>query len=417
MSDNRSRANARGIVLIFPNPHAFRLFTARTSAPVDMESVVTSPPVLPLLQTDVQHGHGGLGSPLDLDLQSSPTATRKRASFISKKLRSFSISSRSSLDLSDNGDSRSGANTPPSRRVLQKTPTTNSSSIFHRISLSRRPSKESLASSQTSDTSGKFATMTVLKHGALKTDVRHRKARADYLVLTDTYLVVFPSLDAARAIFASLGSAPPNRLSRSSTVSSVNHDTGSSEKRVEIPLDRIIAITSDESPSPHFALDVWWSEVPPAVAWANVKLLFALSQERDAWVTDIRRAIRDPLGTLASIPVGLVAPNVESRIRRIVADEEPAYAGVPSEIFPVIQSLPSRAKTESVDTGRRWKDHPSYYLLLGINLCYLVCVHKTSVHKPPEDLDVTYVAFGLTSLIRFRATLLTHEDRFALGFR
>ncbi|KAL2753339.1 hypothetical protein ACRALDRAFT_1065349 [Sodiomyces alcalophilus JCM 7366] len=380
-----------------------------------MQSVVTSRPALPPLQTDVQNGHGGLGSPLELDIQTSPTTTRKRASFLSKKLRSFSISSRSSFDLSDNGESRSGANTPPSRRVLQKTPTTYSSSIFHRIS--RRASKESMASSQTSDSSGRLASMTVLKHGPLRTDARTRKARADYLVLTDVCLIVFPSVDAARAVFASIGNGTPsNRLSRSSTISSLNHEIGSSEKRVEIPLGRIIELSSDDGSSPHFALDVWYSEVSPAVAWVNVRLLFSLPQEVEVWMTDIRRAIREHLGT-SSVPVGLIAPNVESRIRSIVAEEEPAYSGDHLDIFPVIQTLPSRAKSESFDAGRRWRDTPSYYLLLGINMCYLVCVLKTSVHKPPEDLDVTYVAFGLTSLIRFRATLVSHEDRFALGFR
>ncbi|ROT38518.1 RNI-like protein [Sodiomyces alkalinus F11] len=379
-----------------------------------MESVVTFRPALPPLQTNVHRRDGSLGSPLELDLPTSPTATRKRASFISKKIRSFSISSRSSFDLSDNGDSRSGANTPPPRRVLQKTPTMNSSSIFRRIS--RRASKDSMASSQTSDESVKFASMTVLKHGPLKIDARLRKARADYLVLTDACLLVFSTVDAARSIFPTIGGAPPNRLSRSSTVSSLNHEAGPSEKRVEIPLGRIIEISNDEGLSPHFALDVWWSEAPPTVAWAHVKLLFGLPQERDLWMSDIRRAVRELLGT-SSVPVGLIAPNVESRIRQIVAEEEPGYYGGPLGIFPVVQTLPSRANTESYDFGKKWRDAPSYYLLLGINMCYLVCVPKTSVHKLPEDLDMTYVAFGLTSLIRFRATLISHDDRFALGFR
>lgn len=378
-----------------------------------MDSVITTRPVLPPLQTDA-HFHGDISSSVGLHGSSSTTelASKKRNSFLSKTFRSFSSSS--SLDTSAaNAESRSGSRTPP-RRVLQKTPTVTSSSIFHRIS--RRPSKDSTTSSQCSDVSGKLASLKVLKHGPLKTDSKLWKSRSDYLVITENCLVKFGSVDAARNTFNDIG-GPTNRLSRSSTISSLNHETGSADSRLEIPLNRIINIFNEEGSSPHFGLDVWWAETSPVVAWSNVKLFFSMPQERDDWLAEIRRAIREYMGR-PGVPGGMISPNVEQRIHSIVAAEEPSCSGVPLDIFPVVQRNTShRVKPDASDAAKKIRDASSYYLLLGLSKCYLVRVFRTTVHKPAQELDVSVVVFGLTSLIRLKATMIPHEERFVLSFR
>ncbi|KAM0285012.1 hypothetical protein ACHAQH_001701 [Verticillium albo-atrum] len=379
-----------------------------------MESVVASRPTLPALDTgghDSHHAHHGHARS-NSDYSGSAPATfaaKKRGSFLSKTFKSFS--SLSSLELTAE-EIPSGSKTPP-RRVLTKTPT-RSSSIFHRIS--RRASKDSNASSHTSETSGKLATMKVIKHGPLKTDAKLWKSRAEYVVLTETCLLKFNSIDAARATFIEIG-GQTNRLSRTSTTTSLGQDTASGEPSLQIPLRRIINIFNEEGSSPHFGLDVWWSEAPPAVSWANNKLFFGLPQERNEWMVEIRQAIREFVGR-SSVPGGIVASNVEARIYSLVAAEEPMCQGYPLDIFPVVQrTFQPRAKSGDSDTAKKLRDASSYYLLLGLNKCYLVRVSKTSAYKAPQDLEINTVVFGITSLVRLKATMVPHEERFVLGFR
>lgn len=382
-----------------------------------MPPAAVSQPVLPRLQTS---GHSGTDEDLQspMELHQSPSApmlaaSKKRGSFLSKTFRSFSSSSSLELTTEDSVSASSRPQTP-SRRVLHKSPT-RTSSIFHRIN--RRTSKDSTASSQMSDTSCKLANVKVLKHGPLKCDSKLWKSRSEYLVLTDSSLIKFNGIEGARSTFADI-SNPSNRLSRSSTISSLGQDTGSTESRLEIPFERIINIFNEEGSSPHFGLDVWWAEAAPAVSWANIKLFFAMPQERDDWIREIRGALREHANGKPRVPEGLIAPNVEARIHSLVSQEEPACKGSPLDIFPVTQRVfPQRLKTDGSEASKKGRDAPSFYLLLGQNKCYLVRVARTSVYKAPKDLDVHTVIFGLTSLIRVKATMVPHEERFVLGFR
>lgn len=381
-----------------------------------MQSAVAARPVLPALQTGGHHQSRHMRQNSDLEslaeLPASGPVTapppKKRNSIFSKTFRTFSSSS--SFDTLEEASPRS--RTPP-RRVLQKTPT-NGSSIFHR--LSRRTSKDSTASSHSSDASSKLGSAKVLKHGPLRTDAKLWKSRSEYLVLTETCLVRFNSVEAAMATFAEVGGSS-NRLSRTSTSSSIGQDAGSNEPRLEIPLGRIINIFNEEGSSPHFGLDVWWAEAPPMVSWANLKIFFGLPHERDEWMAELRRAFREFAGK-PGVPEGVVAPNVETRIHDMVSSEEPSCRDSPLDIFPVIQrtSLP-RNKIDGAEANKKARDASSYYLLLGQNKCYLVRIQKTSIYKKPQDLEMSTLVFGLTSLIRLKATMVPHEERFVLAFR
>ncbi|KAH6664331.1 hypothetical protein F5X68DRAFT_161001 [Plectosphaerella plurivora] len=335
---------------------------------------VPGQPFLPNLETTLPSREDELRNAVELRPSSSApslAATKKRNSFLAKTFRTFS--STSSLELaSDEAPAR--PQTPP-RKVLHKTPA-HGSSIFHRIN--RRASKDSTTSSQLSDTSCKLSGMKVLKHGPLKCDSKLWKSRSEYLVLAEGCLVKFSNIEAAKSTFPDLASS--QRLSRSSTVSSLTQETGSSsESRLEIPFTRILNIFKDEGSSPHFGIDVWWAEAAPA---------------------EIRRSLREFAIGKPGVSEGIVASNVETRIHTIVSREEPACEGSPLDIFPVIQ-----------------RDTSSCYLLLGHNKCYLIRVAKTSVYKAPQDLDVQATIFGLTSLIRLKATMVPHEERFVLGYR
>ncbi|OLN81681.1 hypothetical protein CCHL11_05608 [Colletotrichum chlorophyti] len=380
--------------------------------------------MLPTIET-THHGETRTLSqnPAELRSASTPSLGGKRRSFFSKPFRK--VSSRSSTtDLAAMAESSSGTQIPTTRRVLHKNNSSggsNSSSIFYRIN--RRASKSSSTSSHMSEETPNHLSpqpqpspIKILKHGSLKTDSRLWKSRAEYVVLTDGHLVKFSSVEAARSNYAELA-LPSQRLKRSSTSSSLSQDGTYTDGRVEIPLCRIINTFNEEGVSPHFGLDVWWAETSPVVSWACTKLFFGTPTERDEWMSEIRRATRDSVGS-STVPNGLVAPNVESAIYAIVATEEPSCRGCPLDIFPVVQRTALlNSKADNIDNAKKFRDGSSYYLLLGQNKCYLVRVAKTNVYKAPQDVEVNTVVFGLTSLVRLKATMVPHEERFVLGFR
>lgn len=388
-----------------------------------MDTAANRQSMLPTIHT-THHGErrGTSKSPAEFRSVSTPSLGGKRRSFLSKTFRKVSGSS-SSTDLASMAESSSGPNMA-TRRVLHKnngSGGSNSPSIFYR--LNRRASRSSSTSSHVSEETPNHLSpqpqpspVKILKHGPLKTDSRLWKSRAEYVVLTDGHLIKFSSVEAARANFAEL--APPSqRLKRSSTSSSLSQDGSYTDGRVEIPLCRVVNIFNEEGVSPHFGLDVWWSEISPMVAWACTKLFFGAPTERDEWMSEIRRAIRESVGS-TTVPKGLIAPNVESAIYAIVAKEEPSCRGCPLDIFPVVQRTTFlSSKAENHENAKKSRDGSSYYLLLGQNKCYLVRVARTSVYKAPQDIEINTVVFGLTSLVRLKATMVPHEERFVLGFR
>ncbi|GKT46647.1 uncharacterized protein ColSpa_06828 [Colletotrichum spaethianum] len=392
-----------------------------------MDAAANRRSMLPTIQT-THHGDPSTTkrSAAELRSVSTPTLGGKRRSFLSKTFRKVSSSS-SSTDLASMSEEASSGLHMKSKRVLHKnngSGGSNSSSIFYR--LNRRASKDSSASSHMSEETPNYLSpqppppppnpVRILKHGPLKTDSRLWKSRAEYVVLTDGHLIKFSSVEAARSNFNEL--APPTaRLKRSSTSSTLSQDGTHSDGRVEIPLCRIVNIFNEEGVSPHFGLDVWWSETSPLVSWACTKLFFGMPAERDDWMSEIRHAIRESAGS-STVPKGLIASNVESAIYAIVAREEPSCRGCPLDIFPVVQRTTLlSSKAENIENAKKSRDGSSYYLLLGQNKCYLVRVARTSVYKAPQDIDISTVVFGLTSLVRLKATMVPHEERFVLGFR
>ncbi|KAK1998294.1 leucine rich repeat protein [Colletotrichum falcatum] len=380
--------------------------------------------MLPTIQT-THHGEPNSAnrSAAELRSASTPSLGGKRRGFLAKTFRKVS-GSTSSTDLASMSEEASSGLHMKSKRVLHKnngSGGSNSSSIFYR--LNRRASKDSTASSHMSEEAPNYLSpqppsnpVRILKHGPLKTDSRLWKSRAEYVVLTDGHLIKFSSVEAARSNFTEL--APPTaRLKRSSTSSTLSQDGTHSDGRVEIPLCRIVNIFNEEGVSPHFGLDLWWSETSPLVSWACTKLFFGMPAERDDWMSEIRHAIRESVGS-STVPKGLIAPNVETAIYAIVATEEPSCRGCPLDIFPVVQRTTLlSSKAENTENAKKSRDGSSYYLLLGQNKCYLIRVSRTSVYKAPQDIDINTVAFGLTSLVRLKATMVPHEERFVLGFR
>jgi hypothetical protein len=385
-------------------------------------------PSLPPLQTGSVSGYGDIPAEEIGTPTSRPTANTntpnitKKPSLLTKTLRSLSnqcpeqggsSSSMGTATLSSPPDAASTPNPQPRRRLP---------AVMDR--LSRRVSKDSTSSSLRSDDHSSlrlsvesFEWMKILRYGSLAPDVHLLWSRSEYLVLTEDYLVKFKDTDSARATFPQLGGPTTARLqsTRSPSVSSSTSRSDRSE-RIEVPLGRIVAMFREEGSTPRFGIEIWWFDHTPAVSYSSAQFFFALPKERDDWLAGIRLAAREKI---KGRPIKFAVPgNVQARIQMLVAAEEPESSNWALDVFPVVQRLSPRGhKLDTPEAMKRMRDGSSYYLVLGQNVCFLVRVFRASTNWAPNDLVLRVATFGLTSLVKFKATMAPAEERFVIGFR
>lgn len=256
-----------------------------------------------------------------------------------------------------------------------------------------------------------YASMEVVQHGPLKTDVSLLKARAEYLVLTDQCLVKFSNVEAAMPIFTQL------RQVEAPARASSNKPTPT-ETRLEIPLRSIVAVFNEEGSSPRFGIEVNWFSPWPRLAYSKTHFFFALPQERDSWLGNIQRACRD---RLRRSPVYSAIPeNLKTRINHIVETAEPAstLGGSHNLIFPVAKrTLPVAQKANAAEEPQNLIDGPSFYLVIGPCMCYFIEVLKADYLTLPGDLRLKVHTFGTVTLTRFKASVASYEQRYVMCFR
>jgi hypothetical protein len=270
----------------------------------------------------------------------------------------------------------------------------------------------------TSPTDQPPALQEILDYGYLKADVSLLKARAEYLVLADQCLMKFASAEAARSVFPQLMQAGgPNAADSAYQPASPKPGAGL-ETRLEIPLRSIVAIFNEEGSSPRFGIEIWWHSPWPRLAYCKTQLFFGLPKERDDWMAAIQRACR---ARLRKAPINSAIPdNLKTRINHIVMSTEtnPDEGAPQNLIFPVARRLPGQApKANGAEETQTLVDGASFYLVIGPCMCYFIEVLKADYNTPAGDLRVKAVSFGTVTLTRFRASVASYEQRFAMGFR
>ncbi|KAM5351530.1 hypothetical protein ACJ41O_004253 [Fusarium nematophilum] len=335
-----------------------------------------------------------------------------------KKPRAFSKALRSLSNSSMESMSQSPSRNSSSTRRLQKTHSGSGSMIdrIHRRVSSVSPMSASAPEFTTMPPEVPYSSMEVLQFGPLKTDVSLLKARAEYLVLTDTCLVKFSGIDAAKAVFPQLdqmdGMLKPGGIHHTSSKSS------GSDVRMEIPLRSIVAVFNEEGSSPRFGIEVWWFSQWPRLAYSKAHLFFMLPKDRDDWLASIQRACR--MSLRRSPPPSLVPGNLKARINHIVETTEPNVNNSVSKIltFPVAKrTIGVPQKANSAEESQHFVDGSSFYIVIGPCMLYFLEVLKADYATTPGDLRVKVQSFGTVSLIRFRASVASHEQRFVMSFR
>lgn len=304
-----------------------------------------------------------------------------------------------------------------SMRKLQKTPSSNSSSMIDR--LQRRVSKDSPVSDRPGSPTEQlqpYSAMEVLQCGSLKADISLLKAKSEYLVLSDQVLVKFNNGDSARAAFPQLYGKPSDGHS-----SPAHHQPtaklSSGDVRLEIPLRSVVAVFNDDGASNRSGIEIWWFSPWPKLAYSKAHFYFSLPKERDLWLASIHRAIRAKLRK--SSGGALISDNLRGRIDHIVRSAEGSVdAGYQSIIFPVARRVfGGGLKGGTTEEAPDNTDISSFYLIIGPCMCHFVEVLKADHATAPGDLRVKAVSYGTVTLTRFRASVASHEHRFVMCFR
>jgi hypothetical protein len=259
-----------------------------------------------------------------------------------------------------------------------------------------------------------YSSMELIQFGPLKTDVTLLKARAEYLVLTDSCLIKFAGVEGAKAAFPQIkssdGTLKPN--SHHSTSKS------SSDIRMEIPLRSIVGVFNEEGSSPRFGVEVWWFSQWPKLAYSRAHLFFMLPKDRDDWLANIQRACR--MSHRRSPSPSLIPSNLKARINHIVETTEvDSNANTSKTVtFPVVKrTIGATQKTKSDEESQHFVDGSSFYIVIGPAMLYFLEVLKADYATTPGDLRVKVQSYGTVSLVRFRASVASHEQRFVMSFR
>lgn len=263
-----------------------------------------------------------------------------------------------------------------------------------------------------------FSAMELVQYGYLKTDVSLLKAKTEYLVLTDSCLVKFGNVEAARSVFPQL-SQPDVHSQRSGPSSLLSSKSAISQIQFEIPLQSIVAVFNEEGASPRFGIEIWWFSQSPRLTYCKAHIFFAMPKERDDWLAAIHRACRAKLRRTPPT-VSIVPENLRIRIDHIVANNEAQYVDEPTQnlIYPVAKRVVGTTqRPNAAEEAQHTVDGSSFYFVIGPYMCYMVEVLKAEYGTPAGELRVKSSHYGTVTLARFKASVASHEQRFVMSFR
>lgn len=242
-------------------------------------------------------------------------------------------------------------------------------------------------------------------YGPLAADPQLLRGKPTFMVATQDYIVKMKSKSDAMSAFPQMASA-------------VSTDSFGPvpEPILAIPAHLIVSVFQAESSRPQFGIEIWWKSPFPNIAFCSAQFFFAFPRERDVHMATIHRLAKAKSNEFKDI--SLVPFEVEARIRKVFAQEEPNYQSCKLEIFPVIRraTVNEDGSSKSSDKGKKGPDAASWYLAVGRNLCYFFEVAKGS-ELAGQDIELRYQTFGLVALESFRANWSFHEERIVLFFR
>jgi hypothetical protein len=273
---------------------------------------------------------------------------------------------------------------------------------------STRPNTPSIAGSHGTNTSEDYGT--VVKYGPLQAEPSILKAKKEFLVLTPAALFKFKSRHAAIERFPQITASPVSAepFSPVDSIASFREFGGYAD--VTIPLERVVAAFREEGTKPSFGIEIWWKDPKLDSAFTSSDLNFALPEDRDEWLKQIRYAIKHRVKAFLD---ERCPQDIEADFLQILQAKYPDQGDLRLDIYPVVPRRPySRLRTSSGDMKRGWRDGSSYYLALSKSLCFLAQFSKSS---SGQRMIPNLVQYGLVTLSRVNAR--TFDERFDIIFR
>lgn len=239
----------------------------------------------------------------------------------------------------------------------------------------------------------------LLHHGEVQITGGVWRKKSQYLVLTDTHLVRFKSLNKALEMFPSIppsmARASANRQSIASISSLQDPQLGAmGDASTGIPLSSIVAVYMLDDGKPSSSVEVAYMDERTQKT-TFIQMQTPDLQELNLWMVGIRSAAEMTRNT-APMPFDPRALDCVVRMLEHERDYDPENF----RMFRVIQMASSKSPTRASSDELTKLSPTGCYLALGLHKLHLVALHKFSTRSSTTsltDLD-TATSFGLMNL-------------------
>ncbi|CEL01628.1 Putative Leucine rich repeat protein [Aspergillus calidoustus] len=241
----------------------------------------------------------------------------------------------------------------------------------------------------------------ILHHGEIQITGGMWRKKSQYLVLTDTHLVRFKSLNKAMDMFPSI---PPsmartavNRQSIAS-ISSLQDPqlSATGDASSGIPLNSIVAVYMLDNEKPSASVEVAYMDERTQKT-TFIQMQTPDLQELNLWMVGIRSASEMSRGTA---PMQFDSRALDCVVRML--EHERDYDPDSFRMFRVIQMASSKSAARASSSDELTKLSPTgCYLALGMHKLHLVALNKITNRGSTTsltDLDTASSSFGLMNL-------------------
>ncbi|KAL3457825.1 hypothetical protein BJX64DRAFT_240889 [Aspergillus heterothallicus] len=250
------------------------------------------------------------------------------------------------------------------------------------------------------DDAGNGVGSIILHHGEIQITGGMWRKKSQYLVLTDTHLVRFKSLNKAMDMFPSIPPSMARTTANRQSIASISslqdpQLSATGDASSGIPLNSIVAVYMLDNDKPSASVEVAYMD-ERAQKTTFIQMQTPDLQELNLWMVGIRSAAEMSRST-APMPFDSRALDCVVRMLEHERDYDPESF----RMFRVIQMASSKSTTRASSDELTKLSPTGCYLALGIHKLHLVALNKITNSRGSAasltDLD-TASSFGLMNL-------------------
>ncbi|KAL2815912.1 hypothetical protein BJX63DRAFT_152514 [Aspergillus granulosus] len=239
----------------------------------------------------------------------------------------------------------------------------------------------------------------ILHHGEIQITGGMWRKKSQYLVLTETHLVRFKSLNKAMDMFPSIPPSMARTTANRQSIASINslqdpQLSATGDASSGIPLNSIVAVYMLDNEKPSASVEVAYMDEQTQKT-TFIQMQTPDLQELNLWMVGIRSAAEMIRGT---VPMPFDPRALDCVVRML--EHERDYDPESFRMFRVIQMASSKSATRASSDDLIKLSPTGCYLALGIHKLHLVALNKLTNRGSTvslTDLD-TVSSFGLMNL-------------------